>query len=98
MDRGILSMANSGPYTNKSQFFTTFRSCAYLDKKHTIFRRVVGGFDTLTAVENVESDPKTDRPKDEILKRAADEEPFTSAAVPVARKQPRGGFKDLSAW
>ncbi|KAB0397494.1 hypothetical protein E2I00_016170, partial [Balaenoptera physalus] len=43
--------------------FITFRSCAYLDKKHTIFGRVVGGFDTLTAMENVESDPKTDRPK-----------------------------------
>lgn len=59
-------MANSGPNTNKSQFFITFRSCAYLDKKHTIFGRVVGGFDTLTAMENVESDPKTDRPKEEI--------------------------------
>ncbi|XP_030895298.1 RING-type E3 ubiquitin-protein ligase PPIL2 isoform X1 [Leptonychotes weddellii] len=64
--RGILSMANSGPNANKSQFFITFRSCAYLDKKHTIFGRVVGGFDTLTAMENVESDPKTDRPKEEI--------------------------------
>ncbi|XDA85596.1 hypothetical protein R6Z07F_015373 [Ovis aries] len=64
--RGVLSMANSGPNTNKSQFFITFRSCAYLDKKHTIFGRVVGGFDTLTAMENVESDPKTDRPKEEI--------------------------------
>ncbi|KAK2501890.1 hypothetical protein MC885_000057 [Smutsia gigantea] len=59
-------MANSGPNTNKSQFFITFRSCAYLDRKHTIFGRVVGGFDTLTAMENVESDPKTDRPKEEI--------------------------------
>ena len=65
--RGVLSMANSGPNTNKSQFFITFRSCAYLDKKHTIFGRVVGGFDTLTAMENVESDPKTDRPKEEVL-------------------------------
>ncbi|XP_005055302.1 PREDICTED: peptidyl-prolyl cis-trans isomerase-like 2, partial [Ficedula albicollis] len=64
--RGILSMANSGPNTNKSQFFITFRSCAYLDKKHTVFGRVVGGFETLTAMENVESDPKTDRPKEEI--------------------------------
>uniref|UniRef100_A0A8B9JW22 Peptidylprolyl isomerase like 2 n=1 Tax=Astyanax mexicanus TaxID=7994 RepID=A0A8B9JW22_ASTMX len=61
--RGVLSMANSGPDTNKSQFFITFRSCTYLDRKHTVFGRVVGGFEALTAMENVESDPKTDRPK-----------------------------------
>uniref|UniRef100_A0AAR2IGD9 PPIase cyclophilin-type domain-containing protein n=1 Tax=Pygocentrus nattereri TaxID=42514 RepID=A0AAR2IGD9_PYGNA len=66
--RGVLSMANSGPNTNKSQFFITFRSCTYLDRKHTVFGRVVGGFETLTAMENVESDPKTDKPK-ESLKR-----------------------------
>uniref|UniRef100_A0A8B9JWT9 Peptidylprolyl isomerase like 2 n=1 Tax=Astyanax mexicanus TaxID=7994 RepID=A0A8B9JWT9_ASTMX len=64
--RGVLSMANSGPDTNKSQFFITFRSCTYLDRKHTVFGRVVGGFEALTAMENVESDPKTDRPKAEI--------------------------------
>ncbi|XP_035932352.1 RING-type E3 ubiquitin-protein ligase PPIL2 isoform X3 [Halichoerus grypus] len=160
--RGILSMANSGPNANKSQFFITFRSCAYLDKKHTIFGRVVGGFDTLTAMENVESDPKTDRPKEEIridsttvfvdpyeeadaqiaeqrkttqleeaapentgkthqpkpgrqgpqtyrqgvgkyinpaaTKRAAEEEPSTSTAVPVAKKKPSRGFGDFSSW
>ncbi|KAF3851445.1 hypothetical protein F7725_013217 [Dissostichus mawsoni] len=64
--RGVLSMANSGPNTNKSQFFITFRSCAYLDRKHTIFGRIVGGFEALTAMENVESDPKSDKPKSEI--------------------------------
>uniref|UniRef100_A0A674PC02 RING-type E3 ubiquitin transferase n=1 Tax=Takifugu rubripes TaxID=31033 RepID=A0A674PC02_TAKRU len=64
--RGVLSMANSGPNTNKSQFFITFRSCPYLDRKHTIFGRVVGGFEALTAMENVESNPKTDKPKSEI--------------------------------
>ncbi|KAB0362380.1 hypothetical protein FD754_006536 [Muntiacus muntjak] len=160
--RGVLSMANSGPNTNKSQFFITFRSCAYLDKKHTIFGRVVGGFDTLTAMENVESDPKTDRPKEEIridstvvfvdpyeeadaqiaeerrktrleavapestpkssqppqgsqgpqayrqgvgkyispavTKRVAEEEPSSSAAVPVAKKKPGRGFGDFSSW
>uniref|UniRef100_A0A671U9C4 RING-type E3 ubiquitin transferase n=1 Tax=Sparus aurata TaxID=8175 RepID=A0A671U9C4_SPAAU len=64
--RGVLSMANSGPNTNKSQFFITFRSCTYLDRKHTVFGRIVGGFETLTAMENVESDPKSDKPKSEI--------------------------------
>lgn len=59
-------MANTGPNTNKSQFFITFRSCTYLDKKHTVFGRVVGGFDTITAMENVDTDTKTDRPKEDI--------------------------------
>uniref|UniRef100_A0A7N9CBU9 RING-type E3 ubiquitin transferase n=1 Tax=Macaca fascicularis TaxID=9541 RepID=A0A7N9CBU9_MACFA len=140
--------------------FITFRSCAYLDKKHTIFGRVVGGFDVLTAMENVESDPKTDRPKEEIridattvfvdpyeeadaqiaqerktqleaapetkvkssqpeagsqgpqtfrqgvgkyinpaaTKRAAEEEPSTSATVPMSKKKPSRGFGDFSSW
>ncbi|XP_041456134.1 RING-type E3 ubiquitin-protein ligase PPIL2-like [Lytechinus variegatus] len=64
--RGVLSMANSGPDTNKSQFFFTFRSCKYLDEKHTIFGSVVGGLDTLTAMEKVETDKK-DRPVKDII-------------------------------
>ncbi|XP_007906804.1 RING-type E3 ubiquitin-protein ligase PPIL2 [Callorhinchus milii] len=87
--RGVLSMANSGPNTNKSQFFITFRSCKYLDKKHTVFGRVVGGFETLTAMENVESDPKTDLPHEEIrLERTSVfVDPFEEADVLIAAER-----------
>lgn len=64
--RGVLSMANSGPDSNKSQFFITFRSCRHLDMKHTVFGRLVGGLETLQELESVHSDPKTDRPAEEL--------------------------------
>lgn len=58
-------MANSGPCTNKSQFFITYRSCRHLDGKHTVFGRLVGGLDVLTKMENVPTD-RHDRPMEEI--------------------------------
>lgn len=68
--RGILSMANSGPNTNRSQFFITFRSCRHLDGKHTVFGKVVGGLDTLTALERVEVDNKDKPIEDLIIQKA----------------------------
>ncbi|KAL1117115.1 hypothetical protein AAG570_004443 [Ranatra chinensis] len=64
--RGVLSMANSGPNTNTSQFFITYRSCPNLNNKHTVFGRVVGGLDTLSAMEKIEVDNK-DRPIEDIV-------------------------------
>ncbi|KRX50259.1 Peptidyl-prolyl cis-trans isomerase 4 [Trichinella murrelli] len=64
--RGVLSMANRGKHTNTSQFFITFRSCKQLDKKHTIFGRVVGGLDTLEIIEAIETD-NNDRPVEDIV-------------------------------
>ena len=52
-ERGVLSMANAGPNTNGSQFFVTFKSASHLDRKHTVFGRLVGGADTLRAIETV---------------------------------------------
>eukprot|EP00667_Euglena_gracilis_P023139 EG_transcript_26042 len=50
---GVLSMANAGANTNKSQFFITFSACQHLDGKHTIFGKLVGGMKVLRAIEAV---------------------------------------------
>ncbi|EOA90499.1 cyclophilin peptidyl-prolyl cis-trans isomerase Cyp8 [Exserohilum turcicum] len=64
--RGILSMANKGKNTNTSQFFITYRAAPHLDRKHTIFARVVGGLDTtLRSMETAEVGDK-DKPVDDI--------------------------------
>ena len=40
--RGLLAMANAGPDDNESQFFFTLGTCQELNKKHTLFGKVVG--------------------------------------------------------
>jgi peptidyl-prolyl isomerase G (cyclophilin G) len=58
---GVLSMANSGPNTNGSQFFISLGRCSHLDGKHVAFGSLVEGMECLMKIAEVETGDK-DRP------------------------------------
>ncbi|XP_046404097.1 peptidyl-prolyl cis-trans isomerase-like 3 [Ischnura elegans] len=60
--RGIVSMANSGPNSNASQFFITYAEQPHLDLKYTIIGKVIDGFDGLEELEKLPVNPKNYRP------------------------------------
>ena len=64
--RGIVSMANKGPNTNKRQFFITYAPAPHLDDVYTVFGKVIYGFEVLDAMENEPTGEK-DKPTNPII-------------------------------
>jgi cyclophilin family peptidyl-prolyl cis-trans isomerase len=65
-DIGTISMANSGPNTNGSQFFINTAANNFLDDKHTTFGKVTAGMDVVTAIEQTPTGPG-DRPVEPMI-------------------------------
>jgi len=64
--KGILSMANSGPGTNGSQFFITLKETPWLNGRHTVFGEIVEGIEIIDSIGATETLPG-DKPKDSIV-------------------------------
>lgn len=61
----LLSMANSGPNTNGSQFFITTDAQPHLDNKHVVFGEIINGQNIIDKLNNIETDER-DRPYEDI--------------------------------
>ena len=67
--RGALAMANSGPNTNGSQFFiVTAATAPWLDGKHTVFGKVLSGYNVVQKIETAATDKnRGDHPLTDIV-------------------------------
>ena len=63
---GVLSMANSGPHTNGSQFFVTLGPTPHLNRKHSVFGQVTEGLEVVMQIGSVRT-KGSDRPETDVV-------------------------------
>jgi peptidyl-prolyl cis-trans isomerase-like protein 2 len=87
--KGVLSMANKGTNTNRSQFFLTLDKASHLDGKHTIFGRLVGGMETLNIIEQIGTEDSSEEPREPVwfVKAEVFFDPFEIAEAEVQKQR-----------
>eukprot|EP00442_Polarella_glacialis_P002181 CAMPEP_0115069216 /NCGR_PEP_ID=MMETSP0227-20121206/12436_1 /TAXON_ID=89957 /ORGANISM="Polarella glacialis, Strain CCMP 1383" /LENGTH=553 /DNA_ID=CAMNT_0002455597 /DNA_START=85 /DNA_END=1743 /DNA_ORIENTATION=- len=96
---GVVSMANNGKNTNRSQFFVSLKSCQHLDMKHSVFGRVVGGLQLLEVLNGWETDSK-DKPTKEIrlIRTEVFKNPFKEALAEAAKPKDEKVIDPVATW
>jgi peptidyl-prolyl cis-trans isomerase A (cyclophilin A) len=88
----VLSMANSGPNTNGSQFYITLVGTPWLDGKHTVFGKVINGQEAVGEILQGDTIEKI-----EIKKAGAEAEGFDEVKVfDVAREEKKKKAEELN--
>lgn len=99
-ESGILSMANSGPNTNGSQYFITVVPTSWLDDVHSVFGKIIDGLEVVMAISEVETNSNDQPLVDVVIDsiRVVTGNPILELTSPTAGTKWNGVSNNQITW